>query len=317
MNDRVKFFLKYGIFTHPDYDFIVISNGYGHVDVPSHVKLLLRENVGFDFGGWSDALLNDNLYKQYTHFVFINSSVYGPFVPTYYNDVWPTLFTKRLTTDLRLFGTTINSLNDAKSRAMVQSMAYSTDLEALEVLIQEKIFTRDYPKTFDETIWQHEIRMSRVIINHGWNIGCLMKIYEGVDFRFKTSQPNDQPIKFLNDVNWNHIYFGNSMHPYEIIFLKGNRDIDMNWMRIYFPKPLRQIERITAASYGVGYSTVDVLPKVREIISNGELILVVDNTTLGIDPYYGKEKTLSITMDTGITTTYLERTRIVIDTLFN
>jgi len=37
----------------------------------------------YDFGGWSDALLTDNLYQGYDNFIFVNSSVLGTFLPSY------------------------------------------------------------------------------------------------------------------------------------------------------------------------------------------------------------------------------------------
>jgi len=47
--------------------------------VPTYVKTMHRDNIGYDFGGWSDALLTDNLYEGYDNFIFVNSSVLGPF----------------------------------------------------------------------------------------------------------------------------------------------------------------------------------------------------------------------------------------------
>ena len=79
-NNRVKHFLNYCIYNDPFVDFIVMSNNKDNeITVPDNVKILYRDNIGFDFGGWSDALLTNNLYENYDKFIFVNSSVIGPF----------------------------------------------------------------------------------------------------------------------------------------------------------------------------------------------------------------------------------------------
>ena len=42
------------------------------------LKGVKRNNIGYDFGGWSNALLTNDLYKNYDNFIFANSSVIGP-----------------------------------------------------------------------------------------------------------------------------------------------------------------------------------------------------------------------------------------------
>ena len=81
-NERVNHFIKNCIFDDENIDFIIISNNKNNkFEVPNNVKTLFRENIGYDFGGWSDALLINNLYKNYDKFIFVNSSVIGPFLP--------------------------------------------------------------------------------------------------------------------------------------------------------------------------------------------------------------------------------------------
>ena len=53
-----------------------------------NVYRLFRENVGYDFGGWSEALLINNIYKKYDNFIFVNSSAIGPFIPSHIKCKW-------------------------------------------------------------------------------------------------------------------------------------------------------------------------------------------------------------------------------------
>ena len=75
-NNRVTHFINNCIFYDSNVDFIIISNDKNNtLDVPFYVKTLFRDNIGYDFGGWSDALLTNNLYKNY---VFEEIYMYNP-----------------------------------------------------------------------------------------------------------------------------------------------------------------------------------------------------------------------------------------------
>ena len=101
-NDRVKQFINNAIFYDENIDFIIISNDNTHIfDVPSYVKTFVRDNIGYDFGGWSDALLTDNLYSNYGNFIFVNSSVVGPFMPTYTKVKWTDIYLNGLQNNIK------------------------------------------------------------------------------------------------------------------------------------------------------------------------------------------------------------------------
>ena len=96
-NDRVKQFIDNNIFlSDRNVDFIIISNDKNNVfnihENVKNVKTLCRDNIGYDFGGWSDALLTDNLYMNYEKFIIVNSSVIGPFLPPEFKGKWTDIF---------------------------------------------------------------------------------------------------------------------------------------------------------------------------------------------------------------------------------
>jgi hypothetical protein len=223
-NDRVKHFIQNCISSDPNVDFIVISNDKTHVfDVPTNVKTLLRENIGYDFGGWSDALLKNDLYKNYDKFIFLNSSVIGPFIPSYCKEKWTDIFLNGLQDNVKLFGSTINAMENPLELSHVQSYIFSMDKTTLEYLIDCDIFSiTNYASTFSDCINNKEILMSRKIIQNNWNIGSLMTYYKGVDFTFRDKQPTDYTIKFLSDIMYPP--FRNKLwNEYELVFIKGNR----------------------------------------------------------------------------------------------
>ena len=226
-NSRVLNFINNCIFYDEDVDFLVIANSLNSTfDVPEYVKVLNRENIGFDFGAWSHGLLHDNIYKNYDYFIFINSSVIGPYLPMYYSGNWTDIFIEGLTNEIKLFGCTINcNIIFNNGIPHVQSYCFSMNKETLEFLIAEDIFSiSNYASTMNEAIYLKEIRMSSLIINNGWNIGCLMKYYNGIDFRLP---PNQRGCNLLNDMVYNRSFETKFFKAFEeIVFIKGNRLID-------------------------------------------------------------------------------------------
>jgi len=227
-NHRVKHFIENCIFEDENVDFIIISNNKNNsFEHPSYVKTLFRDNVGFDFGGWSDALLTNDLYKNYDNFIFVNSSVLGPFLPSYYKGKWTDVYLNGLQDNIKLFGSTINTCANIDRapfhRSHVQSYIFSMDKSALIYLINCEIFSvTNYAKTFDEAVWNKEVLMSRKILDNNWNIGSLLPLYKGVDFTFKHKNPSDYNISFLDDVMFEHNK-DKLWNIYDVVFIKGNR----------------------------------------------------------------------------------------------
>ena len=227
-NNRVKNFIEKCIFYDENIDFIIISNNKNNNDVINvknikNVKMLFRNNVGYDFGGWSDALLTENLYKKYDNFIFVNSSVTGPFLKPGFKGNWTDIYINGLKDNVKLFGSTINTIRDPLKFAHVQSYIFSMNKTTLEYLIDCQIFsTRNYAKTFHNAIFDKEVLMSRKIIENNWNIGSLMNYYKNVDFTFRNKKPNEYNINFLDDVMFGK-YRNKIWNEFELVFIKGNR----------------------------------------------------------------------------------------------
>ena len=227
VNDRVKHFIKNSIFEDEKIDFIIIiNNKHIILDAPSYVKIFFRDNIGYDFGGWSDALLTDDLYKAYNTFIFVNSSVIGPFLPSYFKGKWTDIYVNGLHDNIKLFGSTINTCKDP-FKAHVQSYIFSMDKTTLEYLIDCKIFSMtNYAKTFNDAIYLKEVLMSRKVIENNWNIGSLLPYYNGIDFTFKNKNPKEYNLDYLDDIMYNEFY-NYLWNKYELVFVKGNRNIEL------------------------------------------------------------------------------------------
>lgn len=223
-NDRVDHFIKKCIFYDPNIDFLIIcSDPDMEFQAPSYTTILFRDNIGYDFGAWSDGLLMNNRYLEYDYFLFVNSSVIGPFIPSYVTDKWTDIYLKGLKNNIKLFGSTINCCDDPLTKAHVQSYIFSMDKSTLIYLIDCNIFTRiNDINTQDDAIQNKEILMSRKIIEKGWNIGSLFEYYKDVDFTFQTQNPHHYPLYFLGDIMYQK-YRGSLWNEYQLVFIKGNR----------------------------------------------------------------------------------------------
>lgn len=108
---NVIYFLEHGLYNDENTDFVLIINqtytkNSLQENVPNikikeienyfinkflNVFIFERENTGYDFGGWYDTLTKNNMWKKYNYFLFLNSSVLGPFSD---NEKWGEPFLK-------------------------------------------------------------------------------------------------------------------------------------------------------------------------------------------------------------------------------
>jgi hypothetical protein len=237
-NYNVRFFIKNGIFKSPYVDFILICNNKTlKVNCPDYVKYINRPNIGYDFGGWSEGLLRNDLYKNYYYFIFANSSVIGPILPLYNTKIWTDIYLEGLNKDVKLFGSSINTCvnnlhvkinTNREINSHVQSYIYSMNIETLEFLIQKEIFSlTNIYSDYTLTILNKEIHMSYLILQNNWNIGCLIPYYKNVDFR-KTSNFDKEYLDDIVGYNCYNIIW----NEYDIVFIKANRNINYsNYLR--------------------------------------------------------------------------------------
>jgi len=141
----------------------------------------------------------------------------GPFLPSYYKGKWTNIYLDGLQGNVKLFGSTINTIKDPL-RAHVQSYIFSMDKITLQYLINCEIFSlTNQASSLQDAVWNKEVLMSRKIIENEWNIGSLLPYYKGVDF---TKSDFDKP--WLDDImypSFRHTLWS----EYELVFIKGNR----------------------------------------------------------------------------------------------
>lgn len=244
INDNLLFFLNHGYINDPNIMFYVVFNGLidtKSIDHYQKYNLVFKkrpQNIAYDFGCWCDVLFmkvkDHHLYTEYSHYIFVNSSCCGPFLPTYVKDRWCDLFINKLSDTVKLVGPTINYYH---GRPHVQSFMMCTDRVGLDIAINAIILSPlldDIYKNInlsdiknkDDFVHRNEVGLSAHIIKNGYNIACLLKAYENIDFRNLKSSKLPLPFGVaIDDHSYENKYFGISFHPYEVIFFKANRNI--------------------------------------------------------------------------------------------
>ena len=237
--ENLRFFIARAVDQSPDVAYLFIINGFEcSVQLPnySNVRVLKRDNVGRDFGGWSYACKYLPLIPT-AKYIFINDTVRGPFIPRYVPEYipWYEQFTNLLSDRVKLSGTTINSLpwnhvsetnhpgSERLLNAHVQSMAFCVDFIGLErgllpLLSHPKEMHQLYMRDRKAFIVKYEIGLSKAILDAGFEIAALYMA--------------DIDKSVTGDVWKDKGYHGTNMNPFETMFVKTNR-ISSNIIDLY------------------------------------------------------------------------------------
>ncbi|KAL4442029.1 hypothetical protein ABPG77_011290 [Micractinium sp. CCAP 211/92] len=137
--------------------------------LPRNARFVRHPNKCFDWGTWGWALDSQvaNL-GSYEYFIFLNPSVRGPFLPAY------------LRGRMHWTEPLLSKLGDSVKLPHVQSYAVATDRRGLAVLRSAgSVFACH--ESMRDVIHSSELGSSRVILEAGFNIACLMQRYQARD----------------------------------------------------------------------------------------------------------------------------------------
>lgn len=232
ITENVKFFLNNAVFEHPNIDFIFISQGCDTSSIvcKKNMTIIKRQNLGRDFGGWSDVILTKVNIKLYDYFIFINSTCIGPFLPGYCKtNEWPDMMIKMIDNETKLVGPTIGNHN---YHFHVQSYCFATDQIGLNILIKTEIFKVEMKPEPYEVILDQEVLMSHEIISAGYNIGCFLLCFRGIDFRTRKTIENVPQFYDATQVSLGH-YWGFGYQPPEVLFYKLRSSVDLRILGVY------------------------------------------------------------------------------------
>jgi hypothetical protein len=228
IKDNINFFIEHGLIDNDKYLFNFIINGHeSEIDIPwykyNNVVILNRDNEGYDFGAYNYSLEN-SYYETFDHFIFLNDTVRGPFIPSYIPKeiTWIDMFTSKLNDKVKLTGPTESNF----IQRHIQSHCFGTDIYGLNILKENGIFDAEFSGPYDKQaswtdqgkefldkkrkyIEKHERGMSKILLERGYTIEPFQLSHKG----------NEE----LGDINIEDKYFGTTINPLEVMFVKGNR----------------------------------------------------------------------------------------------
>jgi hypothetical protein len=235
--ENFEFFLEHA--TDIDAHFLITINGHHTVNLKytENIIYLLRDNVGFDFGAYDDAIEKYTAIEDYDYYFFVNCVVRGPFMPAYCRQPWTEPFLDLLSGDVKLVGPTINILHTdngisagfknvyglREPYSHVQTTVFALDRECLIFLRHNSFFSRGFAGNKLASVYGHEILLSQLVLARGWNISCLLPEYRGLDYRRIEGDIN--PTTQLGNLWYKGGYFGRDVHPFETIFFNTNSEI--------------------------------------------------------------------------------------------
>ncbi|PVH72652.1 hypothetical protein DL98DRAFT_520383 [Cadophora sp. DSE1049] len=229
-----------------------------------NIRLVQRPNECYDLGAYAEVLLKDDLYKNYKRFITMNASVRGPFIPYWSEGCWTDMFLSKVTEEVKLVGITANCWPTFHIQSMIWAtdlIGIETLLfppqKALDYLSTHPIklppasedtdmtstttpSSNDptFPPPSPETTRVHqapgingcfqdwdsavaaEVSSTSLILAAGYKVDAMMSAYHG-----NAEYEEARTCEKNRDLLWEGEYFGISVHPFETVFMKANRDV--------------------------------------------------------------------------------------------
>ena len=242
--DNFSHFLRFAY--QPDVEYVVVVAGSYSVELPraENITYFFATNQNFDFGGYAQAIEALQFHTSYEYFIFVNSSVRGPFLPAYCKKTWIENLLDHFDQDVGIVGTVISLTPSHHAIAKlyhekygyldrnrnilshVQSTCYALPRSILCHLIATGFYEAAHSLSKDETVRDYEIRLSQILLEQGYNLKCLLPEYNTFDYRFLDREIN--PFSREGDSGFEGSYFGRTVHPYEAMFIKTSRNTFSN-----------------------------------------------------------------------------------------
>ena len=234
--DNFIYFLNTSLFDEIEYFFYISSSCSVELPNLTNVQYTYIENKNNDFGAVVE-FSKDKRSLSFDAYIFINSSVRGPFMPSYYSSNWHEIFTSRLSNNIAMVGSSINLLpegslisNYFKERFSfdppyihVQTTAYALSSAGYCLLLKEKFFDVNENLKKNDVISRYEILLSQILLNNNFSIASILPTHEefsvskrGVNFKGTTK--NGDPLNLA-------AFYGRTISPLESVFIKTNRNL--------------------------------------------------------------------------------------------
>ncbi|MES2979280.1 MAG: hypothetical protein V4731_12725 [Pseudomonadota bacterium] len=280
--ENLIFFLSNAILPHIEYFFYISASCSAELPNLPNIKYIQIENRNHDFGGVLN-FYKSGLHHGFDAYIFINSSVRGPFLPNYLSCNWDEILTSRLSKEIGMVGSSINLLPPSSSHTNsfrnsfgyaepyihVQTTAYALSLDAYQLIEAKGFF--DFDKTLNkhELIDRYEILLSQILMNNNLSISSILPTYEKFSLGNRSINTNKTSVN--GDPLYKGAFYGRTLSPFESLFVKTNRNMISN----------RDLASVTLTSlankYNAGALTkdgIELFERSSNQLSEGEVIQI-------------------------------------------
>ncbi|ORY86152.1 hypothetical protein BCR37DRAFT_390949 [Protomyces lactucae-debilis] len=219
---NLQFFIDHAL--HSNADFYFIINGYNvtaTIPEASNIHVVKRENTCFDLGTIGEVVQakDGDMMKKYKRFMFLNSSIRGPFFPNYARLAKQACWTQKLlgllSDTTKLVGLTANCGDPDYGPKHLQSFALATDQVGLRAMLPIlKCFTNKV-----DAIKHGETALTQSVRDAGYDAVPLYSAYADGGRSSKSNSEFWESCKH-NDIFYAEQYFGMDVHPFDTIFTK-------------------------------------------------------------------------------------------------
>lgn len=230
--NNLRFFTQFGIQQGDGCDYVIVVQEDGQTTpplptLPPNAKYIKHTNECYDWGtiGWvlQSGYADPSIYR---YFIFMNSSVRGPFIPPYAknNTRWQDLLINKLTDKVKLVGPTIscegspyqgNGAGEWRTNPHVQSYVLATDQVGLKVWEMDENVFKCWSSMWD-VIWHGELGSSLAMLKAGYNLDSFMLRYQGIDWL----DPANWGCNKQHNPYGEYFYDGIGLNPFEVLFVK-------------------------------------------------------------------------------------------------
>jgi hypothetical protein len=231
--NNLLYFLNNALLDNIDYYFIINGNSTVVFPKKNNIKIINRENIGYDFGAYSYAITNI-IPHNYDYYIFLNATVKGPYLTN--NKNWLDTFLELFTNNVKLVGTSVCFTETEKVKKtynidniyFVQSMFFIINKELFNYLIDNNFFNDEQllnkETVLEKIVINKEIKLSYLTYKSGGNINCYLSKYRNLDF--KTLDHDINPTSFNGDPYFPNRYWCSTIMPNDVIFYKNKRMIE-------------------------------------------------------------------------------------------
>jgi len=260
----------------PELNYLIVIAGITSIELPQagNITYFYAKNQNFDYGGYAQVIKDLKFEKNYANFIFVNSSVRGPFLPAHSQKIWANNLLELYLENIGIVGTAISltpshhaiskmyhekygyAEQNKNILAHVQSTCYVLSQPVLCSLINEGFYDVHESLSKDETVRDYEMRLSQNLLGRGLNLKCMLPEYNKPDYRSLSHEIN--PSSREGDSGFENSYFGRTVHPYEAMFIKTSRNTSSDSYlsqlaySMSFQFPLNADLRFTSAIEGYG-----------------------------------------------------------------